>query len=176
MKKTQKGFTIIELIVVIAIIALLSGIVATNITKYINKAKLARVNTEVKNIEKALLSFYSKYGQYPSNDGWLCEWGPWCSINSGGDDPTDGNSHFLSEFYKFDWTNQYTTHYFIPNTFYSVNLEDTDDDGKINCGYVTIMDDSWFFMYGQKGIICDNTDCWQCLPENQYPFQTTSWW
>ncbi len=35
----QRGFTIIELIVVIAIIAVLAGIVLVNVTQYINKGK-----------------------------------------------------------------------------------------------------------------------------------------
>ncbi|MFA6190367.1 MAG: prepilin-type N-terminal cleavage/methylation domain-containing protein [Candidatus Staskawiczbacteria bacterium] len=35
----QRGFTIIELIVVIAIIAVLAGIVLVNVTNYINKGK-----------------------------------------------------------------------------------------------------------------------------------------
>lgn len=37
--KNQKGFTIIELIVVIAIIAVLAAIVLVNVTQYINKGK-----------------------------------------------------------------------------------------------------------------------------------------
>jgi prepilin-type N-terminal cleavage/methylation domain-containing protein len=39
----QKGFTIIELIVVIAIIAVLAAIVLVNVTTYINKGKNAAV-------------------------------------------------------------------------------------------------------------------------------------
>ena len=39
----QKGFTIIELIVVIAIIAVLAGIVLVNVTSYINKGRDASV-------------------------------------------------------------------------------------------------------------------------------------
>jgi len=39
----QKGFTIIELIVVIAIIAVLAAIVLVNVTGYINKAKDAGI-------------------------------------------------------------------------------------------------------------------------------------
>jgi prepilin-type N-terminal cleavage/methylation domain-containing protein len=39
----QKGFTIIELIVVIAIIAVLAAIVLVNVTSYINKSKNAAV-------------------------------------------------------------------------------------------------------------------------------------
>ena len=39
----QKGFTIIELIVVIAIIAVLAGIVLVNVTQYINKGRNAAI-------------------------------------------------------------------------------------------------------------------------------------
>ena len=39
----QKGFTIIELIVVIAIIAVLASIVLVNVTSYINKSKNAAI-------------------------------------------------------------------------------------------------------------------------------------
>jgi len=42
-KKSKKGFTIIELIVVIAIIAVLAGIVLINVTQYINKGKNAAI-------------------------------------------------------------------------------------------------------------------------------------
>ncbi len=41
--KHQKGFTIIELIVVIAIIAVLATIVLVNVTQYINKGKDAAI-------------------------------------------------------------------------------------------------------------------------------------
>lgn len=40
---TSKGFTIIELLVVVAIIAVLTGIVLVNVTAYINKGKNAAI-------------------------------------------------------------------------------------------------------------------------------------
>ena len=46
----QKGFTIIELIVVIAIIAILASIVLVNVTQYINKAKDAAIKSDMSNI------------------------------------------------------------------------------------------------------------------------------
>jgi prepilin-type N-terminal cleavage/methylation domain-containing protein len=46
----QRGFTIIELIVVIAIIAILAAIVLVNVTVYINKAKDARINSDIANL------------------------------------------------------------------------------------------------------------------------------
>ena len=46
-KINKKGFTIIELIVVIAIIAVLAGIVLVNVTQYINKGKDAAIQTSL---------------------------------------------------------------------------------------------------------------------------------
>ena len=46
----QKGFTIIELIVVIAIIAVLAAIVLVNVTSYINKGKDAAVKGNLSSI------------------------------------------------------------------------------------------------------------------------------
>ncbi|MEI7424793.1 MAG: prepilin-type N-terminal cleavage/methylation domain-containing protein [Candidatus Staskawiczbacteria bacterium] len=43
----SKGFTIIELIVVIAIIAILAAIVMVNVTQYINKSKTAAVQANL---------------------------------------------------------------------------------------------------------------------------------
>ena len=43
----QKGFTIIELIVVIAIIAVLAGIVMVNVSQYINKAKDSAIRADL---------------------------------------------------------------------------------------------------------------------------------
>ena len=50
MQTKQKGFTIIELIVVIAIIAVLATIVAINVTSYIAKGKDASIQGNLANI------------------------------------------------------------------------------------------------------------------------------
>lgn len=46
----QKGFTIIELVVVIAIIAVLAAIVLVNVTQYINKGKDAAIKGNMSSI------------------------------------------------------------------------------------------------------------------------------
>ena len=50
MNKNQKGFTIIELIVVIAIIAVLASIVLVNVTQYINKGRDAAIKGNMNTI------------------------------------------------------------------------------------------------------------------------------
>jgi prepilin-type N-terminal cleavage/methylation domain-containing protein len=64
MHKYKKGFTIIELIVVIAIIAILAAIVIINITAYIQKAKVAAINATLDQISKAAAAYYATNGSY----------------------------------------------------------------------------------------------------------------
>lgn len=60
-----KGFTLIELIVVIAIIAVLAGIVAPNAFKAIEKAKVSRAMADAKALRGAALAYYADVGFWP---------------------------------------------------------------------------------------------------------------
>jgi len=62
MQKTQKGFTIIELIVVIAIIAVLATIVAINVTSYIAKGKDASIKGNMANIQTVAATVFDASG------------------------------------------------------------------------------------------------------------------
>jgi len=55
----SRGFTIIELIVVIAIIAILAAIVLVNVTQYINKAKDASVQGNLASMQTAASACFS---------------------------------------------------------------------------------------------------------------------
>jgi prepilin-type N-terminal cleavage/methylation domain-containing protein len=65
--KNQKGFTIIELIVVIAIIAVLAAIVLVNVTTYINKGKDAAIQGNLSSIMTNASVFFDTAGNYTGN-------------------------------------------------------------------------------------------------------------
>jgi hypothetical protein len=158
--------------VVIAIISVLSGIIATNVKNISNKARVARVNIEATNLSKALYAFYSKYGDYPCNfDDCFPEYG-FCvkMIISGEGEPSlyvNGANRYLSEFLKMDWS-LYNAKYFSNTAYYVVRMYDSDTSGKVevDCGYIELYDNYGY--YGRKGLICGQ-NCLEC--SNDQPFQ-----
>lgn len=66
MKNKQKSFTLIELLVVIAIIGLISSVVLVNMQGTRAKARDSLRKSDIEQIEKALLLYWEKYGQFPS--------------------------------------------------------------------------------------------------------------
>lgn len=60
----SKGFTIIELLVVVAIIAVLTGIVLVNVTSYINKGKNASIKGNLSAILTNSAVNYDSSGNY----------------------------------------------------------------------------------------------------------------
>ena len=54
---TRRGFTLVELIVVVAMILVLAGAMATSVSNARRRARLSRAQTEVREITNAILSY-----------------------------------------------------------------------------------------------------------------------
>lgn len=65
-KKAQKGFTIIELLIVIAIIAILALLVLNNFQGAQAKARDQQRTTDINNIHSKLEEFYNENNYYPN--------------------------------------------------------------------------------------------------------------
>lgn len=66
LKQAKKGFTIIELLIVIAIIVILAGLVLTNIQGAQAKARDATRLGDIDSVATALEVFHNENGYYPS--------------------------------------------------------------------------------------------------------------
>lgn len=66
-KNFISGFTLVEMIVVIAIIAILTGIVTTNFTKSKAKARDAQRISDTGQLQLALSLYFDRCAQYPTS-------------------------------------------------------------------------------------------------------------
>ena len=68
MQRERKGFTIIELLVVVLIITMLVVFVAPRMFKGLSKTKIDIARSKMAILESALGNFYIDCGRYPSDD------------------------------------------------------------------------------------------------------------
>ncbi len=60
------GFTLVELMVVIAIIAILATIVGYNVINSMDDAAVSQAKAQIKNFKTALMAYRLKYNRFPS--------------------------------------------------------------------------------------------------------------
>jgi general secretion pathway protein G len=70
----EKGFTLVELLAVVAIIAFLGAVITPNVIRAIEKSKISAAVTDSRVAKSAAQAFYFDTGQWPS-------------VSSGGGDP-----------------------------------------------------------------------------------------
>lgn len=65
----QKGFTLLELLIVVAILGILAAILVPNLVAFLGSGQAAAANTEVANVETAALAYYADHSSGNST-GW----------------------------------------------------------------------------------------------------------
>lgn len=64
-KRIDHGFSLMELVVTLAIIAILAAILTPVISNYVEQARITRANDEGQTLAKAVLNFYEDTGKWP---------------------------------------------------------------------------------------------------------------
>lgn len=67
-RKGEAGFTLIEVVVVVAVIAIMAAVLAPYITRYIDDSKIAKARNDVQVIGGAMTNFYKDTGMWPSRN------------------------------------------------------------------------------------------------------------
>lgn len=62
----QAGFTLVELLVVLAIVGLLATMATPQVLRYLGSAKVSTTTTQIRNLQSALELYYLDNGAYPN--------------------------------------------------------------------------------------------------------------
>ena len=66
----RRGFSLIEIMVVIVLIALLASIVGISVPRYMDRGRVAKAKADLSIIANAVGSYYTEHGRYPDpSDG-----------------------------------------------------------------------------------------------------------
>src|SRR5438046_9246106 len=68
-KSARKGFTLIEMIGVLAVIAILASLLIPKIYEAINNSRISNTVLSYNTVKTALADHYAKYGSLPSSNG-----------------------------------------------------------------------------------------------------------
>jgi general secretion pathway protein G len=66
-KKGERGFTLVEMLVVITIIGLIMALVGPRVLNYLSESKVKAARIQIESLSSALDLFYLDNGRYPSS-------------------------------------------------------------------------------------------------------------
>ncbi|GGX51998.1 type II secretion system major pseudopilin GspG [Saccharospirillum salsuginis] len=104
MNHKQRGFTLIELMVVLVILGVLFGLVAPNVIGRGDEARVQAAKTDIRTIENALDTYRLHNSHYPSTDQGL---EALVSKPSGSPEPNNWRGPYLKQSPKDPWGNEY---------------------------------------------------------------------
>ena len=123
-KQAKRGFTLVEMMVVVVIIGILGAIVVTSAVYYADKARINATKAQIKEIETALAGFKLESGRYPTaSEGIQALVSKPADFK--GDWPKEG---FLPEMPKDAWGNDFV--YVYPGSKKAYDIISYGADGK----------------------------------------------
>ncbi len=85
-RQCQRGFTLVELLIVVIILAILAAIVIPQFGAATNDAKISALDTNLANMRSAIDLYFQQHGEYPGNVtavGTACAAGPGGTTGTG---------------------------------------------------------------------------------------------
>lgn len=67
-RSRRRGFTLVELMVVIVLVGLLATVVTVSVRSYLISGKQGVARLEIAKITQAVDAFYTQFGRYPTNE------------------------------------------------------------------------------------------------------------
>ena len=125
-KLLKKGFTLLELLIVIVIMGLLTSLVSFTLIPILNDANVQTAKTDIKKIEQAMLMFKINQGSYPTQQQGIKS----LNENPGnlkkpGKYPSDG---FINKLPEDPWGNDYV--YVYPGRYGEFDIISYGADGQ----------------------------------------------
>jgi type IV pilus assembly protein PilA len=63
----QRGFTLVELLIVIAIVGIIAAVIIPNVGRFMTMGTLTAANSEAENVQTAALAYYGDYSEWPDS-------------------------------------------------------------------------------------------------------------
>jgi general secretion pathway protein G len=122
--KHQRGFTLIEIMVVVVIIGLLAAFIVPQITGKVEQARVAKAKTDIQALDTALSMYKLDNFHYPPADAGLAA----LMIQPTGDAAKNWKGPYLKKLSRDPWNNDYQ--YVVPGKHGEYDLYSRGADGQ----------------------------------------------
>ena len=119
-RRRRGGFTLIEILLVVAIIAMLASLVAVNIPKYIKSSRISAAKGQISNFDTGINAYLLEHGKYP----------PSLDALTAGDEPVMSSLPLdpWQTPYKYVYPGKHPPFKYDISSFGPDSIENTDDD------------------------------------------------